>query len=452
MFSPPRFVVVDDSPQHARAIAAGIQELGSACATVIYSVEEDVPAEPFAGARVIFMDLQLLDRSLGDFARHYAEIQRILSAVINPSGGPFLLVLWTDAPDKATELEEYLQANLFTSAPHTRPIALLPLSKADYIDGSGNPTDALALRTKISESVGGYPAMAALLQWEFDVLASTSGVLGSLLSAATNDTGEADLSTLLKRVATEAVGGKHVAADPKMAVHQALLPLLQDRLQHGVGTAEASATWGHSFDGALDPLPELSRANAAGLNSHIHLQVSGEFTTTDWGTISALPRTFAWRDFGMKSAAAFVDDVLKKAVATKWDQVESDVASTAKPGRTVRLGQIRIGAACDFAQKKDGPVPFAIVAFVPVRVDSPSKSVELMSSSHAWLSPLMDLPEWGQGHLFVDPRFVASRGARQLARLSPLVRIREQLLLQLISSISHYSARPGITRFIGKEV
>ena len=56
MFTPPRFVVVDDDKNHLDAIVASIQALGSVCARVHYRPEDDVPAELFASVRAVFID------------------------------------------------------------------------------------------------------------------------------------------------------------------------------------------------------------------------------------------------------------------------------------------------------------------------------------------------------------------------------------------------------------
>lgn len=460
MFIAPRFIVVDDDPIHAKAIAACVQELGSVCATVVYSVETDVPPHVFSGARVIFMDLQLQDRTYGDFARHYSEIQRILSNVINPDGGPYMLVLWTDAPERAGELEAYLEQNLFVRSPHTRPLTLLPLSKTDYIDFStGEPSDSIALGKKIRADISSVPSMAALLQWEADVLTATNGVLQNVMSAAV-DTGGRRLDALpsvLHRIATDVAGVVQAEADPEAAVHMALLPLLQDQLQYAASKNVPNEVWMRAFEGAAGPLSILSRASAAKLNSSLHLKLAerGEIKPVSWGALSGLEDNFPWRDFGLSDAQSYVDDVVIPGVQTKWQFVETDLQTgKLQPGnlRRIRLGQIRIGAACDFAQKSDGPVPFVLTAFIPVREDHPTKRVELMQRSTAWLSPLLDVGSWGRGHLFVEPRFLRIRGASQMADLRAFGRLREQLLIELISGISHHSSRPGITQFVGEDV
>ncbi|WP_426766147.1 hypothetical protein ACP3TD_06165 [Pseudarthrobacter sp. 1G09] len=490
MFTPARFVVIDDNALHAHAIAACVQELGSSCAVVVWSVEADVPAHVFLGARVIFMDLQLQDRTVGDFRRHFAEIQRILGQVINPQGGPYMLVLWTDAPERAEELEAYLETNLFGKSPHTRPIRLLPLSKSDFIDSStGTPLNSTDLGSKIRADISSVPSMAALLQWESDVLAATNGVLQNVVSAAIDGNGKlVDLPSVLKRIAIDVAGQAHAEADPEAAIHMALLPLLQDQIQFSASAEGPPTVWPRAFENAPEKLPNLSRERAARLNSSLHLRFSsnGVMSPTSWGAICTLEEKFPWCDFGMTDAQDYVDSVVILGVDTKWADNSTDmpaevaavhpareadaeppaekvvespseevgdllVESDGSEQRRVHLCQIRTGAACDFAQKADGPIPYVLAAFIPVRKDNPKKRPELKPRSTAWMSPLLDIGDWGRGYLFVEPRFSRTRGADQTTSFSVIASIREQLLMELISAMSHHASRPGITQFLGED-
>ena len=454
MFVPPRFIVIDDKIAHAQAIAACVQELGSSCATVLYSVEQDVPKDVFVGARVIFMDLQLLDSAAGDFRRHYAEIQRILGQVITSSGGPYMLVLWTDAPERADELQRYLEEHLFAASPYARPVSLLALSKTDYIDlDTGVPTNSAELGRKIREDIRSVPSLAALLQWESDVLSATNGVLKIVMSAAMTPEGGMELGSVLKRIAVEAAGEHHAQSEPSAAVHSALLPLLQDQLQYVVPDELSTGIWAAAFTGAPTDLPQLSKENAANLNSHLHIKIAADdVEPTEWGALSELEDDFDWEDFGLQDAQDFVSRIPLKGVVTKWQDTVFDMTTPKSTPRRLQIGQIRVGAACDFAQKTDGPIPFVLATFIPVRTDSPKKSPTLMQRSTAWLSPLLEVGAWGRGFLFVEPRFARTRGEQQTSGFLVLARVREQLLIELIGALAHHTARPGITQFEGEDV
>lgn len=436
MFTPPRFVVIDDDKNHLDAIVATVQSLGSVCARVHYTPETDVPAELFAAVRVIFIDLQLQDRSASsDFNRHYAEIQRILGNVIRVDGGPYILVVWTDVPDRVDELQMYLEARFFTEKPFTRPIAIVPLSKTDYIDiGTGEHT-AGNLLDDIRAHLGAQPAMNALVQWEAEVLGAAARVLADATTLAAELNGEAALPTLLKRLAVEAVGHANAADDPRASVQAALLPLLQDHLQNAPAV---NGEWNRAFEGAIDPAPALSKSQVSLLNTKLHVtkqDAARLISPLAWGAVCDLEAGIDWSEFGLADEEQYKEQVVAKNLKIDWPAYKD----------RVRVVQIRIGAACDYAQKTTGPVPYALAALLPEKEGA--KAHDLNPKSTAWISPELDLGD-GTVQFFVEPRFVRVRGENTAATFTAIGRIKEQLLLELVSAVGHHSSRLGIVRFV----
>lgn len=542
MFTPARIVVLDDQPTHLEAISRTITALGSSCVGLIYSDNEDPPVEPFARARVIFMDLQLLDRQItSDMNRHFAEIQRLLIKLINPDGGPYLLIVWTDKPNQVSELETYLEQNLYARHPHTRPVQLLSMSKTQFIDlGSGIAKDPKALRNHILQAVESVPALAALLRWEIEIIEASDRVVSDVLQLAASEPGSGatpDVGAALRRLAVAAVGEPNVRKDARAAIHSALLPLLEDHVQYRsvmesgaadtspdtaaatapqpapddpsapehrapinatsvVGTglthdrepdspeapgadadersmkvAEALITeedpalldgpdgpvdsrdgeskdvWDAALAGS-DGLPDLSRAQAADLNAHLHLGGAGPtLTSIIWGAICELEDDVDWSgELGIESGEAYATHILRALKDPKK-------ATKPSPQEVLPL-QIRIGASCDYAQKTDGPIPYVIAAFVPVPQPTGSVSVgghKLAEGSHCWISPVIDLQGFGLGHLVADPRFTRTRGQERASEFRAVNRIREQLLMQLISNVARHGDRPGIISVDGSD-
>lgn len=117
-------------------------------------------------------------------------------------------------------------------------------------------------------------------------------------------------------------------------------------------------------------------------------------------------------------------------------------------------GFVYVGASCDYAQKTDGPIPYVVAAFVPMPRHAGRISVgghKLAEGSHCWISPLIDLEGFGIGHLVADPRFTRTRGQDRACQFRAVNRIREQLLMQLISSVARHGDRPGIVSVDGSD-
>jgi hypothetical protein len=184
IFSAPRFVVVDDKEQHLLAIMQAFQRLGSPCMGIHYNPEEELDSAHFRGVRCLFLDLHLVDGQAGtDNRRHYGLIATILEDNINQSGGPFILVVWTEHKHLRSELRDYLDDNIDPAKPHARPLAVLSLAKEKFINtGDGVVNEPEELRKAVREAIFSNSQLAALLGWETDVLAAAGDTLASLLN------------------------------------------------------------------------------------------------------------------------------------------------------------------------------------------------------------------------------------------------------------------------------
>ncbi|MBD8608898.1 hypothetical protein IFT77_00165 [Frigoribacterium sp. CFBP 13729] len=434
-------MVLDDNEKHLHALADAIQTLGSACARVLYRIEEDADPKLFASVRGLFMDLQLQDRAFtSDYKKHYAEIARILRAMISENGGPYVLIIWTDNAQHVDDLGTYLET-LFIELPYTRPVAILPLSKTDYIDVSSGLPTGRNIGIEVAALLAKDPGVNALVQWETDVLEASSRVTADLsrLARFFADPKESRVAVLLRRLATEAVGTKNIRSDYRAAVHTALVPLLQDHLQAPLPGVDPSAAWDTALEQTPDLLPKLNSKQVSELNASLHwIRPTKDYEVLPdaWGSVSKLDSSLNWADFGLVDQDDYIANVLCKNIKGTSQSTKVEVV------------QIRVGAACDYAQKATGPVPLAVAVLVDARTDN--KVHELFPNSTAWVSPMMSIAKERDVQIFVDPRFVRVRGHAQLRELNVLGRVREQLLMELVASIAQHGARPGIVRFTQK--
>lgn len=456
-------MVVDDVPEHAQAITDCIQSLGASCATVIYTAEHDPPPSLFRGARVVFMDLQLVNKAAGDFNMHFAVIQQILTKSIKQSGGTFLLVLWTDEPSRVNELKTYLQKNMYERNPHARPVDICALSKTDFMTGDPNAPKALA--TELQKLIAKTPSISALMNWESEIVVAADKVLNSIVDLGDSDgTG---LGTLLKHIAIETTGNEIATSSPRTALHQAFLPLLSDQIVFDTEPqAESLDPWNNAYDGAAEKLDRLERAKAAKLNTRLHLrsmQNNRDVKSISWGAICRLEDNFPWSDFDVDNEADFIKNYVEKKISLDWMKKTDPIngkktcnhASDSAIYAQIKILQIRIDAACDFAQFTGGPIPYVLAAFIPANPAAEGRALKLRDNATAWLSPVLDVPnlceepESARGNLLVIHRFTRNRGIKQAEKLQVVACMKEQLLSQLIASISYHGSRLGITRIDG---
>lgn len=441
MISPPRFVAVDDKAHHLQAIVTVVQNLGAACRAIQYDPAKDLGSENFRGVRVLFLDLHLLGGEIStDGAKHYAEIARILEDNIHPESGPYLLVLWTEYPRYCAELVEYIDRSL-TKA-YTRPLAVIPMEKRKFINiDSGVTADSKALLDGILKVISSSPQLEALLSWEADVLTAAGSALAALLApipATKRIEGElpAALDVVMSRLASASVGRLNVKNDPRAAFNAAIAPILADRILHADPTANSTKLWASAITRSEDDsLGNASSLDAGLLNRMLHVALPGPSTIkpTDWGAVVEYP------------GATWSDDDLRRqiglTIAEFWTgELKIQAAGFAK----CKPCCIRIGAACDYARNRNGPIAYLLATEVP----ESAMSKTAKTSDAVWKSPWIAHSASSEPfQLYVHARFAKTVLPHHATGWTVMYRIREQLLMQLISDVSIYSARPGTLAF-----
>lgn len=441
IFSAPRFVVVDDKEQHLLAITRTFHQLGTPCLGIRYDPAQELNQLHFRGVRCLFMDLHLVDgQASTDERRHYGLIASILEDNISQDGGPFVLVVWTEHPHLSAELQVYLDKNLDAAKPHTRPLAVLSLAKEKFINvedgGINSPPE---LQQAVEQAIGANPQLAALLGWEADVLRAAGDTLASLLALVpVEDRASANysaaLDTILSRLARETVGKSHVAAAPRTAVTTALAPILTDRIQNQDVPEETQDIWKKAVTRSEDQgLGPASDKEAGEINRMLHLAVPGSevLLPSDWGAVVAWP--FEWTDAELQRWTGLTI----KQMACEEFKLRSSAITLIKPVL------IRVGATCDYAQNNRGPIPFLLGLCIPEKAERQDSK----PSDAVWRSPVFIMPGAADpSRLYAHFRFPQSHLPANCVdwKNKVLCRLREQLLMQLVSATSTYVARPGI--------
>lgn len=446
IFSASRFVVVDDKEQHLLAITRTLQLLGAPCLGVRYDGTEELKRDHFRGVRCLFMDLHLIDgAATTDHRRHFGNIAAILEDNISASGGPFILIVWTAHSDLDSALRDYLDANIDAEKPHARPLAVLGLAKESFInldDGSiNNPEE---LREAVLGAVVANPQIAALLGWEADVLTAAGDTLAELLrlvpaAERVSSSYPGALDTILSRLAREAVGRPNVQINHRTAITTALAPILADRVINQTGTPETADLWKRAvtrYDD--DSLKDASREEAGCVNRMLHVAVPGSETIlpADWGAVVDVEED-VWNS----------DEQLRQLFdGSRSELLEEEFKIKAADHGKCRPCLVRVGAACDYAQKRRGPLTYLLGLEIPA---------DLKRSSSApgaeWKSPVMMLNgEDAPFRLHVNVRFSLALPASGCEAWKVRYRLREQLLMLLLSHSNGYTARPGIVQLPAK--
>lgn len=112
-------------------------------------------------------------------------------------------------------------------------------------------------------------------------------------------------------------------------------------------------------------------------------------------------------------------------------------------GGRCRWVLVQAQAACDYAQSRAGPVP----CYLGLEMPFPARRSGTPPAA-LWLSPALDV-DGAVRQLRVSATFPVSVGPAEFDRQTPIYRLREQILNDLIYHLHSHGARPGFLSFHG---
>ena len=220
----------------------------------------------------------------------------------------------------------------------------------------------------------------------------------------------------------------------------ALAPILSDRILNQNVEEATKKIWEQAVTKYDDKhLEEASPVEAGEINRMLHLAVPGSevLLPTDWGAIVTWP--FEWTDEMLKSLTGLT---IKQMVCEEF-RLRSSAIKFCRPVL------IRVGAACDYAQDNRGPVMFLFGLDIPEGAERQKNSNDrpVKLTDAIWKSPVFLLPGAEEpSRLHVHIRFPQTHLPGKCTDWDVCCRLREQLLMHLISASSHHVARPGIVQ------
>jgi len=431
MFTPGRYIVIDDEADQLQMLIEALHGLGAPCVGVHYTGHELDPTI-FAGVRLLFCDLNLLP---GGSPGHqqYGIVQSLLETYVNPAvGGPYVLILWTKHEEELVQVRAFLEARLPSEK---KPLAVLALDKTLYIV-DGKLTNTEGLKTEIRERISESPQLRALMSWEADVLTAAGTTLAEIAQLARlGDEADglgAKLDGVLSRLAVAAVGTQNVERDRRGAINAALAPILADRIMNAPTRPENQEVWTVAIT-RQSHLPDIDNEQTGRINRLLHLSVppAEQINATDWGAVLLLPEEER------------IEAAMLARFGVKYPELLSQVFHVEREDRSrCTPVLVRIGAVCDYAQRRLGPILYVLGLLVPAEIkrkDQPPPKAELESPVF-----VIDTAH-GPVRLYSNARFQISMVQPPL-EWTPLFRIREQALMLIAAHVAEYVTRPGMVK------
>ena len=425
MLPAPRIIAIDDDPEHLRGLADGLNKQGAACLQIHFTGQDSgIKACPYV--RVIFADLHLSEGSVGQgHERDFAVIGGLIEEKITPTG-PYLIVLWTRFPNQAEQLKDFLDARL-SGVP--KPFAVVSLDKNAHLDAGGKVVDIDKLVAAIADVVRGEPHIAALLNWEERALGAAADTVSAILETSQTAAGAEASSQRLRRIvyhlAAAGVGRQHVFEDRFHAVNEALLPILADRIAALKSITGQDEIWSAAILDE-DATLELTGLEAAKLNRMSHIADGSGITGSARGSVIALPPSMSKEKFAAIFGMSPIDAADKQFGCNGF--AEGDAR--------FKWMLVQVQAACDYAQRQPGPLPFMLA------LEMPENCVRRSVPAAVWTSPAIAFDD-NIRVLRGNSRFQTNMPDAAASGIACVYRMRAEILNALIYHLHGYGARPG---------
>lgn len=433
----PKFVVVEDQPDHLAKLTTGLAKTGKASLSLLVDGDFDpttaLTITNASRVRVVFSDLHLLGPQAATNANaHFGFIASIIDNSEPGGGGPWLLVMWTENVEEAAGLFDYLRGSL---PARKLPVAVVPLSKDQYL------LAAEQLPAAIDNLLAQHPSVRALLDWEDAIADAAADTISTLSDAAREHEEQAHVPNGIGRLLgfiADASFGQRAPRDQFGAVATGLSPLVADRVTNADRGQATADIWRAAI--VAPGNPPLSAAIRARLNSMLHIDArdAASLQPCHIGTVSAVPATWL-REDRFRSMFGPLGDMM------------AHFRIAAGQAQDINWGIIGFRAPCDDAHGRTGPLPFALAVeglnsrwFGGATGDRLNNGITLPEA--IWRSPQY-IRNGQQCRLLVSALYVHYLPETRARRLAPLFRIRDQLLAELTSKLHAHGARPAILSF-----
>lgn len=450
MFLASRFVVVDDKPEHIKGIKDSLDALRYDCHTRLYEEETVGGWSVLPGIRMLFIDKNLrAGVTMGGGPQNaFAAIVEVIEKLISPESGPYGLVLWAEQPDYEA-FKTFLYERLATDKPDLLPVFCEQLRKGDYINTTtGAVLDPPKLQADIIAKMSSSLQMKALFSWEEDVVAAMDAVLKSIVGlVAPNKRGSEEfgqeLGKVLYRLSQAGSGVDRAQESPRESINQVLVPILADRITEHDPDGSQGDSWREALVVPTEKPAPVSVQSA--VNSAIHLSHG---RTGDGSTLKA-------SDLG--AVVEFPFNEVEKALEEQFGITKAIIMGENFFGMTdadweaSSLRLVQIGATCDHAQPKDGPIQFLLAlewAFPNIegtRAAGSSLHAKKSPKSQEWCSPVIgvgDDRKPGRLSAFLSCTISVPRPA--VGGWTVKYRLREELVSKLTQEYARHISRPGI--------
>ncbi len=459
MSSLPSIVLIDDNKSDLDTLQNSFARIGYPCLSVLYEGNEpdnmsgiDHVNLDMIKPRIVISDLNLQELHKLNATQLAGPIVQILQKL--PLNGPFMLYFWSR---NATTVEPVLKViyERYPDIPH--PIHWGVLDKAQFKSDQQNLAERLASNMK------GSRVFDALCSWEGRVSTAAQKTTNSLynLARALEPTDLTDFETrtteklqsMLAVIGNETIGIRNAAAEPESAIELGLTPVLHDHISSVKNEAD-SVDWENAVP-SIGRNIQLDKEVATKLNSFCHIEEVGiDYSKGSRGIFLELSsdvlndpekRMKLESRFG-SSLNTIIDEEFLINIVKETNRAVVREAT--------KIGFIEISAECDQAQKKIKLHRYVIAALTPLK-HTPEGEAEFElygkqnKKSHNGIYRVPDINLHGIDYMLqLSFKYQIGSLPNESSWLgNPLLRLRDQIMVDISFNCAQYISRPGIIAF-----
>lgn len=348
-----KIIIVDNSEEELERLGKAFLEIGVGCRTFLY--ETDYEAEPLRNVRIAFFDINL---TLGkeflsgeekeEIIKHHSSVLNDLAFAIGQfisiENGPYALIFWTKNKELIDAFIHYVNERNI-SIPN--PIIISHIDKTQI-----NPDNVGSLPEIVLDLLNSNEKIKFLFDLENNAKKSGENTLNRIYDILPkNDAwGESqqlfkDLDKVLSKIAASTLGFEHAKENPKKAVYEGLLPILNYEFLN----RESNVNW----DQIVNQLKQAQRFNDVispdiniqhKVNALFHLEDFSDQTKDTRGCVIEIDKDNSelLLTFGIENYNVWFNDL----IPIDDNTIKKTVRANSK------LIAIEISAACDFSNKK----------------------------------------------------------------------------------------------------
>lgn len=357
-----RIIIVDNIPQQLEILGKSFFDNGLGCRTFVYDMGYE---EPLKNVRMAFFDINLSEKNVdSNYATDdeilekntpvFNDLANALNQYISKDNGPYVLIFWTANKRVIEAFKLYMRDPERGFSDTASPILIDCIDKTPFMNNNG---DQANLSERVLELLNKSEHLKFLYGFEENAKNAGENTLNRIYDILPKSDvwGESkqlfeNLDKVLSKIADSTLGFEHAKENPKKAVYEGLIPILNYEFLN----AETNVDWNsivNQLKQAQKPKDIVSpdRTIQYKVNTLYHIENFENHSKDVRGAVIEISKK------NKKNLSAFgIDDVQDWVSQLLAIKANTDAQKLRKVEilDNAKLIAIELSAACDFSNNK----------------------------------------------------------------------------------------------------